>query len=80
VLVGAAGSGEQVLAHGRSLHRTWLALGRRGLYTHPLSQILDCAATERELSARVGVASGRRALAVFRAGRSEPPPRSHRMR
>jgi hypothetical protein len=80
VLSGAAGRLEQVLAHGRSLLRVWLALARRGLYTHPLSQILDCAATERELAQRVGATSGRRPLSIFRVGRSEQPPRSHRLR
>jgi hypothetical protein len=78
VLEGAAETPEEVLSHGRSLLRAWLALARRGLYTHPLSQILDYQATERELSARVGAAAEHRLLCVFRAGRSEPPPRSSR--
>lgn len=69
-----------IMMHGRSLLRVWLALARRGLYTHPLSPILDCAATERDLAARVGAPSGRRPLSVFRVGRSEPPARSHRLR
>lgn len=47
----------------------------RGLYTHPLSQILDCPETARELAARVGVSP----FSVFRAGRSAPPPRSARL-
>jgi hypothetical protein len=58
----------------------WLALGSRGLYTHPLSQVLDCPATERELSSRLGATGGRRPLSLFRTGRSEPPPRSRRLR
>jgi hypothetical protein len=76
VLTGEAGAEDVMVEHGRSLHRVWLALARHGLYTHPLSQILDCSATERRLAAQTGM----RPLAVFRAGRSEPPPRSHRMR
>jgi len=78
--VGPADAREQLVGHGRALHRVWLALTRRGLYTHPLSQIIDCSATERELSARLGVDDGLRPLSVFRVGRSEAPAESHRMR
>jgi len=80
VLVGPADAPEQLVGHGRALHRVWLALTRRGLYTHPLSQIIDCPATERELSARLGVDDGLCPLSVFRVGRSEAPAESHRMR
>lgn len=80
VLTGATGTPEQVLTHGRWLLRVWLELARRGLYAHPLSQILDCAATERELATRVRATPDRRPFSVFRVGRSEPPPRSHRLR
>src|SRR5437764_1109237 len=80
VLSGGAETPEQVLRHGRSLLRVWLALARRGLYTHPLSQILDHPPTERELAGRIGATAEMRPLSVFRAGRSEPPPRSHRLR
>lgn len=79
VLRGAAETPEHVITHGRSLLRAWLALAQRGFHTHPLSQILDCAATERELAVRVGTADEGRLLCVFRAGRSEPPPRSARL-
>jgi hypothetical protein len=80
VLTGAGSSAEEILEHGRSLHRVWLSLGKHGLYTHPLSQILDCPATERELAGRLGVTGERRLLSVFRAGRSERPARSSRLR
>lgn len=80
VLAGTWDSPAELLEHGRSLYRVWLALGRRGVYTHPLSQILDCPATESELASRVGVEGEHRLLSVFRAGRSEPPARSRRMR
>ena len=80
VLEAPADTPEQLLAHGRSLLRIWLALSGAGLYTHPLSQLVDCAATERELAARLGVTPERRLLSVFRAGRSDPPARSHRLR
>jgi nitroreductase len=79
VLTAVAETPEEVLAHGRTLLRVWLALARRGLYTHPLSQILDFEATERDLAERVG-ASGWRPLSVFRVGRSESPARSSRLR
>jgi hypothetical protein len=79
-LAAAAHAPEDVLGHGRSLCRVWLALARHGVYTHPLSQILDCPATEQKLTSRLGTAPGRRVLSVFRAGRSEEPPRSHRLR
>jgi hypothetical protein len=79
VLVGAAETKEDVLTQGRTLLRVWLAIAQRGLYTHPLSQILDCPETERELASRVGVAPGRGLLSIFRVGRSKPPARSHRL-
>jgi hypothetical protein len=78
VLEGSAETPEQVLTHGRSLLRAWLTLARQGLHTHPLSQILDYEATERELAAQIGAAAEHRLLCVFRAGRSGPPPRSSR--
>ena len=80
VLTAEARSPEHVLAQGRSLCRVWLALGRHGSFTHPLSQILDCPATARKLSSRLGVTAERRVLSVFRAGRSERPPGSNRLR
>jgi hypothetical protein len=80
VLVGPADTPDQLVGHGRTLLRVWLALTRRGLYTHPLSQIIDCPATERELGARLGVADDTRLLSVFRTGRSDVPTRSHRLR
>ena len=76
VLTGEAHEPEQVLAHGRALHRVWLELARRGLYTHPLSQILDDERTKRELAARIGAEP----FAVFRVGRSQAPARSARLR
>ena len=80
VLAATADSPNEILAQGRSLYRVWLALGRRGLHTHPLSQILDCPMTEQALVSLVEAPADRRLLSVFRAGRSEPPARSHRLR
>jgi nitroreductase len=65
---------------GRSLMRVWLELARRGLYTHPLSQIVDSARTEQELARRLGVSPPQRLLSVFRAGRSAQPVRSARLK
>lgn len=76
VLTGEQHEPEQVLAQGRALLRAWLALARRGLYTHPLSQILDDARTKQELAERVGAEP----FAVFRVGRSRMPARSARLR
>lgn len=64
---------------GRSLMRVWLELAHRGMYTHPLSQIVDCARTESELASRLGVAAPRRLLSVFRAGQSAQPVESARV-
>lgn len=82
VLVVEARSGgrEELVESGRSLLRIWLALTRAGYATHPLSQILDCESTVRELHQLVGAGPDRRLLSVFRAGRSEPAPRSGRLR
>jgi hypothetical protein len=41
--------------------------------------MLDHDATERALADRLEVRRGRRLLSVFRAGRSAPAPRSHRL-
>src|SRR5690242_4560207 len=54
VLAGADGTPAEMLEHGRALLRVWLALAGLGLFTHPLSQILDCPDTERRLAARIG--------------------------
>jgi hypothetical protein len=79
VLVGAADGFEELLLSGRSLLRVWLELSISGCYTHPLSQIIDCSSTADGLAGRLALEPGRRLLSVFRAGRSEPPPQSHRL-
>ena len=68
-----------ILCGGRSLMRVWLELSAAGLYTHPLSQVIDYDVTERELATRLGLVETQRILCVFRAGTSERPPRSHRL-
>jgi len=72
------GSGE-ILDSGRSLMRVWLALSAAGFYAHPLSQIIDHQVTERELARRLELSADQRVLSMFRAGRSDEPPRSHRL-
>jgi len=72
------GPRDDVRASGRSLLRLWLALDRDGYRTHPLSQLIDSDETLATLADRLGVPS-ERLLAVFRAGRSPEPARSHRL-
>ena len=79
MLAGPARTPETLLDHGRSLLRVWLALGRRGYYTHPLSQILDDPMTEHELASRLALGDETRLLSVFRVGRSAQPSRSARL-
>ncbi|MEV0131098.1 hypothetical protein AB0H83_21865 [Dactylosporangium sp. NPDC050688] len=80
VLVGSAVTPEAVVEQGRTLMRVWLALSERGLAVHPLSQLLDCAATSAQLAARLGLAPDESPLAVFRTGRPlQEPVRSARI-
>jgi hypothetical protein len=79
VLAGAADTPEELLLSGRSLFRVWLELSTAGCYTHPLSQIIDCSSTAEELARHLALEPGRRLLNIFRAGRSDPPPPSHRL-
>lgn len=80
VLVGTAVTPEAVIEQGRALVRVWLALSGRGLAVHPLSQLLDCAATSAQLAARLGLAPDESPLAVFRTGRPlQEPVRSARI-
>jgi hypothetical protein len=73
VLTGLAG--DDRVATGRRLLRTWLVLARHGLAVHPLSQLLDCPATEARLRQRVRSGGGEvEPLAVFRAGRPRTAP------
>ncbi|GIF22468.1 hypothetical protein BJ973_002792 [Actinoplanes tereljensis] len=80
VLVGRADTAEHLVEQGRTLMRVWLDLSERGLAVHPLSQILDCAATARTLEGLLGLEVGFSALAVFRAGHPlQEPARSARI-
>ncbi|MEH1166879.1 hypothetical protein V6V47_15985 [Micromonospora sp. CPCC 205539] len=62
--------GDDRVAAGRRLLRTWLALARHGLAVHPLSQLIDCPTTAERLAERVGG----QPLAVFRVGRPLAEP------
>ena len=62
--------GDDRVAAGRRLLRTWLTLARHGLAVHPLSQLIDCPATAARLAERVGG----QPLAVFRVGRPRTEP------
>ncbi|NJC12832.1 hypothetical protein F4558_002658 [Micromonospora profundi] len=69
--------GDDHIAAGRRLLRTWLTLARHGLAVHPLSQLIDCPATVARLAERVGG----QPLAVFRVGHplAEPVRSARRM-
>lgn len=69
---------EDLVTLGGALLRVWLAAGRQGLHTHPLSQLLDCPDTAPHVQAAVG--PNATAYAVFRLGHpTTPPARSHRL-
>ncbi|MFE3452530.1 hypothetical protein ACFXJ8_26770 [Nonomuraea sp. NPDC059194] len=71
---------EEQVELGRVLMRQWLALTALGYTTHPLSQIIDCAATRERLAAKLGVADPETLLHVARVGRPlAPAPRSSRL-
>jgi hypothetical protein len=75
VLVLTGPAGEDRVAAGRRLLRTWLVLARHGLAVHPLSQLLDCPATADRVRQRVRPGGGEgEPLAVFRAGRPRTEP------
>jgi hypothetical protein len=75
VLVLTGRAGEDRVAAGRRLLRTWLVLARHGLAVHPLGQLLDCPATADRVRQRVRPGGGEvEPLAVFRAGRPRTEP------
>ncbi|WP_232665472.1 hypothetical protein [Pseudonocardia sp. TRM90224] len=80
VLVAPDGSGpDGTVTLGRALMRIWLTLSGAGFACHPVSQIVDCAATRARLAARLGIADPRRLMHVTRVGRpAGPAPRSAR--
>ena len=73
---GSGGSDDERVDAGRRLLQIWLALARRGLAVHPLSQLIDCPDTAARLAERVGALP----LAVFRVGTpTGTPVRSARL-
>lgn len=80
VLVGRAPTPEDLLEHGRALLRVWLTLTDLDLAVHPLSQLLDCAATAGQLHDALRLHPDEAPLAVFRVGRPhDEPARSSRI-
>jgi hypothetical protein len=74
VLVGRVAAPEDLLEHGRVLLRVWLALTELDLCVHPLSQLLDCASTARQLRDVLRLDPDETALAIFRVGRPHGEP------
>lgn len=65
---------------GRVLGRSWLELTRRGFQLHPFGSIVTNAAAHARWTAKVRSREGdSRLWLVARLGRSEAPPRSHRV-
>jgi hypothetical protein len=80
VLVGHVTAPEDLIEHGRTLLRVWLALTELDYAVHPLSQLLDCATTGRQVRVRLGLGPHESALAIFRVGSPlAEPVRSHRL-
>ncbi len=63
---------------GRALLRLWLIAAGAGLTTHPVSALLDCAATVGPAVAAFG-AGGEMPAALFRLGFTPPVPRAPRL-
>jgi hypothetical protein len=64
---------------GRALQRLWLKLAQADYYTHPLSQIIDCPHTKRQLAGQLDLQQGEQLFSIFRFGQSDTPPCSHRI-
>jgi hypothetical protein len=80
VLVGRVAGPEDLVEQGRALLRTWLALTELDHAVHPLSQLLDCTATARDIRTLLELRPDESALAIFRIGRPrEEPVRSARI-
>jgi hypothetical protein len=73
----APGRGDLVRA-GRGLLRLWLLATEAGLTTHPVSALLDCAATVAPTLAVFGCA-GEYPASVYRMGATPPPARAPRL-
>jgi hypothetical protein len=68
------------LATGRILAHTWLELTRRGIQLHPFGSVVTNPRAHAQLVERIGVTEGDNQLwLLVRLGRSDTPPRSHRI-
>jgi len=72
---------EDWIRSGRMLARLWLTMTARNVHLHPFGSIVTNEDAHRRLLERIPPDGGRGTLwLVFRLGRSEEPPRSHRLR
>jgi hypothetical protein len=62
--------GEDPLDTGRRFYRLWLEFSRLGLAAAPMAVLADDPVARDAVSARHGVASGRRLITAFRLGRA----------
>jgi hypothetical protein len=66
---------------GRMLARLWLTMTARDVFLHPFGSIFTNEAANRRLLERIPNDPSRGTMwLIFRLGRSEEPPRSHRLR
>ena len=77
-LISQSGNPGSMLDAGRSLMRLWLTLSKCGIYSHPLSQILDFPDTRQKLSERLACVASELIVSIFRLGVSERPAVSRR--
>jgi hypothetical protein len=77
-LISQSGDPGSTLDAGRSLMRLWLTLSKYGIYSHPLSQILDFPDARQKLSERLGCVASEVIVSIFRFGVSEAPAVSRR--
>jgi hypothetical protein len=72
---------EDWIRSGRMLARLWLTMTARDVYLHPFGSIVTNESANRRLLERIPHDPKRGMLwLVFRLGRSDQPPRSHRLR
>jgi len=79
-LTGPFSSRDDAFEAGRMLARIWLTLTASGIYLHPFGSVITNPRANARLRERIGVddAEGIPWL-LFRLGRSDEPPRSHRL-
>jgi len=78
LLTAPSGDRETMVRTGRTLLRLWLSADQAGLTTHPMSALLDCAATVAPTLSLYG-ASGNVPANIFRLGYCPPVARAPRL-